>query len=283
MVTMNRLTTAKRKAVIAALTEGSSIRSTVRMAGVAKNTVTKLLVDIGQACEAFHNERVRGLRCRRVECDEIWAFVYCKAKTVPFTKNRDIGHGDAWTWTAIDPDSKLIVSYLLGLRTQDDAVTFMDDLSSRVIDIGQLTTDGFGAYPEAVRMAFGKSIDYAQLIKKFDGEQPSLSTRYSPAVCVGCEKRSVIGFPNPKHISTSIVERSNLTMRMQMRRFTRLTNGFSKKMENLRYALALHFVHYNFCRIHQSLRMTPAMKAGLTSQLYEIEDIIGLLDGVKPN
>lgn len=274
---MNQLSTEKRAAVVAALVEGNSIRSTVRMTGVAKNTVVKLLVDLGEACSMLHDQAVRNVRSRRVQCDEIWSFVGAKDKNVPAEKRGQFGIGSVWTWTAIDADSKLIVSWLVGTRDGGAAYTFMQDVASRLSNRVQLTTDGHTPYLEAVEGAFGCDIDYAQLVKIY-GADPQAETRYSPAQCIGTRCSVVTGDPNPKHISTSYVERQNLTMRMSMRRFTRLTNGFSKKVENHAAAVALYFVYYNFCRVHQTLRVTPAMQAGLSDRVWTIAEIVGLLD-----
>lgn len=273
---MNQLKTDKRKAVVAALVEGSSINSIVRMTGVSKVTILKLLKDFGCACAAYHNEHVRGLKPVSVQCDEVWSFNFCKAKNVAKTKRRDISYGDVWTWTALDPHSKLMISYLVGTRSPGDAHAFMDDLAGRVIDIGTLTTDGYMAYPEAVQAAFGLEVPYAQLIKKYDSPDPS-ENRYSPGTCIGCEKRSVIGFPHVDHISTSHVERSNLTVRMSMRRFTRLTNGHSKKIENHGHAFSLFVMHYNFCRKHSTLGTSPAVAAGLADHVWTLDELISLI------
>lgn len=274
---MNSLKTDKRKAVIAALVEGNSINSTVRMTGVAKTTILRLLENLGCACAKFHNDHVRGLKPARIECDEVWSFVHCKQKRVAKAKAPVPGAGDCWTWTAIDRDSKLMISWHVGLRTRSDACLFMLDLADRITNIAQLTTDGFAGYPEAVWNAFGDHIDFAQLVKIYASE-PANEARYSPADCVGCKKIPVIGFPDRENVSTSIVERSNLTARMSMRRFTRLTNGHSKKIENHGHAVTLFFTYYNYCRIHSTIRTTPAMAAGLTDRLWEIEDLIRLVD-----
>ena len=277
MVSMNKLSKEKRIAVIRALVEGCSIRSTVRMTGVAKNTVAKLLCDVGAACRTAHARLVVGLSPKRIQCDEIWAFCHAKQKNVPAEYQGVFGHGDVWTWTAIDSDNKLIISWHVGQRNNADAHEFMRDLAVRVKTLTQLTTDGLGLYPEAVYQAFGEHVDYAQLFKSYTAER-SGEARYSPPKCTGTKKVAVIGDPDPKHISTSHVERQNLTMRMGMRRFTRLTNAFSKKVENLNAAVALHFMHYNFCRIHQTLRITPAMAAGISDHVWSIDDLISLLD-----
>lgn len=276
---MNRLRSEKRSRVIAALVEGTSINATCRMTGVAKHTVLKLLKDLGCACAAYHDRYVRNVRVRRVQCDEIWAFCYAKAKNVAPAKMPP-GAGDVWTWTAIDADTKLIVSYALGDRGAATAHAFMQDLSARVRTRVQLTTDGHRVYVEAVEGAFGADIDYAMLVKLYGAGGPGTDaeSRYSPATCIGCRTGILSGNPDPDHISTSFVERQNLTMRMGMRRFTRLTNGFSKKLENHGHAVALYFMHYNFCRIHKTLRVTPAMEAGLADHAWSLEELVGLLE-----
>jgi IS1 family transposase len=276
MVIMNRLSTAKRAAVVGALVEGCSIRSTVRMTGVAKNTVTKLLVELGAACTAYQSDTLRNLSCKRLQCDEIWSFVGAKDKNVPADKMGKFGVGSVWTWTAIDADTKLCVSFLVSTRDAGAAHEFMADVASRLRGRVQLTTDGHRPYLEAVEGAFGADIDYATLTKLY-GVDPQGEKRYSPPVCLGCDTKIVSGDPNPKHISTSYVERQNLTMRMSMRRFTRLTNAFSKKVENHAAAIALYFMYYNFARIHQTLRVTPAMEAGVSDHVWSIEEIVGLL------
>ena len=279
---MNKLNRQKRVQVIAALVEGNSIRSTVRMTGVAKNTVTKLLAEIGSVCAEYQDKALRNLTCKRIQCDEIWSFCYAKQKNVPEDKKDIFGYGDVWTWTAIDPDTKLIASYMVGLRNAEYASLFMNDLAGRLSHRVQLTTDGLKAYLEAVDGAFGADIDYAQLIKMY-GKENAGAGRYSPPKVTGTKQQHVVGKPDKKHVSTSLVERQNLTMRMSMRRFTRLTNGFSKKVENLEHAVALHFMYYNFVRIHKSLRVTPAMEAGVTDHLWKIEDIVKLLEDRESN
>ena len=279
---MNALTHEKRCAVVSCLVEGNSIRATVRMTGVAKNTITKLLVDVGRVCSEYQNKVLRGLKCRRVQCDEIWSFCYAKAKNLPLKKQGQFGFGDVWTWVAVDADTKLVLSWLLGGREAKYANAFMRDVASRLTHRVQLTTDSRAAYLEAVEGAFGGDIDYAMLTKLYGAERAG-EARYSPAKCIGAERIPIVGNPDRRHISTSFVERQNLTMRMGMRRFTRLTNGFSKKIENLEAAVALHFMHYNFCRIHQTLRITPAMAAGVADHVWEIAEIVGLLESKGSN
>jgi IS1 family transposase len=275
MVNMNRLSTAKRVAVVKALVEGCSIRATVRMTGVAKNTVANLLVDLGAACIRYQSETLVNLPCKRLQCDEICSYVGAKDKNLSVEK-REQGLGSIWTWTAIDADTKLIASWLVGSRDAGSAYEFMQDVASRLRGRVQLTTDGHKPYLSAVEDAFGADIDYA-VLQKIYGAEPGSETRYSPAVCLGCKVETVTGTPDPKHISTSYAERQNLTMRMSMRRFTRLTNAFSKKVENHAAAIALYFMYYNFGRIHQTLRVTPAMEAGVANHVWSIEEIVGLL------
>lgn len=242
------------------------------MCDVAFNTVLKLLPEIGNACADYQDKALRNLNCKRVQCDEIWSFVYAKEKNVPAEKKGQFGFGDVWTWVAIDADTKLVPSFMVGNRDSRSAKMFMDDLAGRLSSRVQLTTDGHRAYLEAVEGAFGCEVDYAMLVKIYGASQEE--TRYSPAECIGCEQKAISGKPAPEHISTSFVERQNLTMRMGMRRFTRLTNGFSKKVENHAYHIALHYMHYNFCRVHQSLRVTPAMEAGVTDHVWSLEEMI---------
>jgi IS1 family transposase len=272
---MKRLTMEQKTRVIAALVEGDSIRSTVRLTGVAKNTVLKLLLDLADACAAFHDANVRQLKVRRLQYDEIWQYVGSKAKNTRPDK-KAIGWGDVWTWTALDADTKLCVSYLVGGRDLGWAKEFMQDCASRIRNRVQITTDGHKAYLEAVEDAFGADIDYAQL-QKIYGAVNENDTHYSPAKCIGCDMKVVSGSPDPKHVSTSFVERQNLSMRMSIRRFTRLTNAFSKKIENHAAAVALWFMYYNFCRVHQTLRVTPAMEAGIADHVWSIEELCALL------
>jgi IS1 family transposase len=277
MVSMNRLSTETRAQVVAALVEGNSIRATCRMTGVAKNTVVKLLVELGEVCARYQDRTLRGLTCRRIQCDEIWSFCYAKAKNVPAKHKGEFGYGDVWTWTAIDADSKLVLSWCIGGRDSYTALAFMQDVARRLTQRVQLTTDGHKAYLDAVERTFGQNIDYAMLQKLY-GSDAEQEKRYSPAKCIGTDIQRIQGRPDPKHISTSYVERQNLTMRMGMRRFTRLTNAFSKKVQNLGHAVALHFMYYNFCRRHQTLGMTPAMAVGLADHEWSIDEVIALLE-----
>lgn len=276
---MNKLNPEKQKQVIASLVEGNSIRATVRMTGVAKNTVVKLLADVGKACAEYQDKAFKNLSCKRIQCDEIWSFCYSKEKNVPKDKKGKFGYGDIYTFTAICADSKLVPSWLVGRRDLATATIFMRDLAGRLKSRVQLTTDGHKMYIDAVEGAFGMDIDFSQLIKLYgkDGVEKETEVRYSPAKCNGTIKERINGNPDDSKVSTSYVERQNLTMRMSMRRFTRLTNAFSKKVENLSHAVALHFMYYNFCRIHQTLRVTPAMEAGVTDHVLDIEEILGLL------
>lgn len=280
MVSMNKLDTAARARNLRCLVEGNSIRSTCRITGVAKNTVVKLLEDAGRACAAYHDEHVRGVKARHVQADEIWAFVHAKARNVPTAKAAPEGAGDIWTWTAMDRDSKLMISYTVGDRSAETAHEFISDLAGRLAGRVQLTTDGHGAYLKAVTDAFSGDVDYAMLVKQYGGltGERGHERKYSPAECVGAIKEPIFGKPDMAAVSTSHVERQNLTMRMGMRRFTRLTNAFSKKVENHAYAVALHFMHYNYVRTHKTLRMPPAMAAGLASRPWEVEDIVALVE-----
>ncbi|MBX9735106.1 MAG: IS1 family transposase [Chitinophagaceae bacterium] len=273
---MNNLPIQKKVQIVSLLVEGTSLRAATRITGVSRTTILKFLVDLGKVCQQFHDDTVKDVKSERVQCDEIWSFVGCKEKA---KTNGAGGHGDVWTWVGLDADTKLVVSWLVGDRDADAACSFMYDLKDRLVDRVQLTTDGHKAYLVAVERAFEYDIDYAMLIKMYgspEGESNN-ERRYSPATCTGAKKTRVMGEPNKKFISTSYVERQNLTMRMHMRRFTRLTNAFSKKVENHCYAIALHFVYYNFCKIHQSLSVTPAMQANLTKKPMTIEDIVKLV------
>lgn len=258
------------------------MRTISRVCDVSFNTVAKLLIDAGKVCAALHDEKVRNVKATRVQVDEIWSFTAAKQKNVARMKKAVEGAGDTWTWTAIEADTKLIVSYLVGGRDGEYALAFMDDLRSRLANRVQLTSDGHRAYLEAVEEAFGADVDYAQLIKLYGHAPESMKGRYSPAECIGAKKEPIEGDPDWKHISTSYAERQNLTMRMHMRRFTRLTNAFSKRVENHFYALAIYFVFYNFVRIHKTLRVTPAMAAGVTDKLWSMEDIAELVDAAAP-
>lgn len=279
---MNKLPTAKRVQILHMLCEGSSMRSISRVCDVSINTVSKLLVDAGKACAAYHDENVRGVKAKRVQCDEIWSFVYAKQKNAAKAKRQDLAYGDVWTWTALDADSKLLVSWLVGGRDADYANAFMQDVADRLANRVQLTTDGHAPYLQAVEGAFGADVDYAQLVKIY-GQAPEGQRRYSPAVCIGAERRAVEGKPKKKHVSTSYVERQNLTMRMHMRRFTRLTNAFSKKFENHMHMVALYTVWYNFVKQHKGLDgLTPAMAAGVSKKLWSMADIVDVIDAAAP-
>ena len=278
---MNKLPLSKRAKIISMLVEGMSLRSISRIEDVSINTVSKLLIGAGEACVDFHNSHVSDVEAKRIQVDEIWQFCYAKEKNVSRAKAAPDGAGDTWTWTAIDAESKLIVSWLLGDREQRSAYHFIADLAERIVGRAQLTSDGLRLYRTAVEAVFGADVDYAQIVKVF-GSPVEDEKRYSPATCKGTIKTAVSGRPDPDHVSTSYVERHNLTMRMSMRRFTRLTNAFSKKLRNHALALALYFVHYNFCRTHKTLRMTPAMAAGIATQLHDAEWIVGLVDARAP-
>ena len=275
---MNKLPLAKRAQILSMLCEGSSMRSISRVVDVSLNTVTKLLIDAGKACSAYHDEHVRGVRATRIQCDEIWAFCYSKQKNIAKAKAAPEGAGDAWTWTAIDGPTKLLISYMVGGRDSEYAMALMDDLRSRLANRVQLTTDGHKAYLGAVEEAFGDDIDYAMLVKLYGEAPEAMKGRYSPADCIGTRKSAITGNPDRDHVSTSYVERQNLTMRMSMRRFTRLTNAHSKKIENHGYAVALHVMFYNFVRMHSTLRMSPAMAAGVADRLWDMSDIVALSD-----
>jgi len=276
---MNKLDLKTRARILGCLVQGNSIRATVRMTGAAKNTVVKLLADVGAAHAAYQDKALRNLACKRVQCDEIWSFAYAKVKRLPTATAAPDGAGDAWTWTAIDADTKLIAAWMVGPRTIASAIVFMTDLAARLVNKIQLTTDGHKVYLNAVEAAFGGDIDYSMLGKLYgEAKGSSPERRYSAGESCGTIKDVVCGNPDEKHVSTSYVERQNLTMRMGMCRYTRLTNGFSKKLENLGHAVALHFMYYNFGRIHQSLRITPAMAAGVSDHVWSLEEIAALAD-----
>ncbi|MDR3401762.1 MAG: DDE-type integrase/transposase/recombinase [Chthoniobacter sp.] len=274
---MNKLSIEERTRVVSALVEGNSLRAVTRMTGVHRTTVMNLLVDLGNACSLYQDEKMRNLSCKRIQCDEIWAFCGAKEKNAS-VEQKAKGWGDVWTWVALDADTKLVPCWFVGTRDAGAAYHFIHDLADRLANRVQLTTDGHKAYLSAVEDAFGADVDYAMLIKIYGAAPEGGEVRYSPAQCMGAKKAMQTGRPDWKHISTSFVERQNLTMRMSMRRFTRLTNGFSKKVENHEHAIALHFMHYNFCRVHKSLRVTPAMEAGISDHVWELSEIIALLD-----
>lgn len=274
---MNKLDRNARARILHLLCEGSSIRAVTRLTGASKNTVTKLVVDAGKACVAYQDKAFRNLTCKRIQVDEIWSFVYAKDLNAPIEKKLKGEAGDVWTWTAIDADTKLIPSWYIGDRSGQAAWEFLTDLRSRLANRIQLTSDGHKAYLVGVAGSFGDVVDYAQLVKIY-GREPGGERRYSPPACIGAVPNAVYGNPDPKHISTSFAERSNLTMRMNMRRFTRLTNAFSKKVENHAHAVALHMMYYNFVRIHKTLRVTPAMAAGVANKLWEVSDIVAMLE-----
>lgn len=277
---MNKLSLERKAQVIKVLCEGNSIRSTARITGTAINTVVKLLREVGAACLEYQDKVMRDLPCKHIQCDEIWSFVYSKAKNVPEEHNGKFGYGDVWTWTAIDADTKLVPCWLVGLRDASYAYEFMSDLKSRLANRVQITTDGHKVYLWAIEDAFGADVDYAMLVKLY-GQELESETKYSPAKCIAAEPHVIQGNPDPTKISTSFAERQNLTMRMSMRRFTRLTNGFSKKIENHVYALALYFMHYNFARPHKTLAYpyprTPAIAAGITDHIWTVEEIVQLI------
>jgi IS1 family transposase len=277
---MNKLDRETRARILHLLCEGQSIRAVTRLTGASKNTVTKLVVDAGHACAAYQDRVLRNLPTQRVQVDEIWNFVYAKNDNVKEAKAAPAHAGDVWTWTAIDADTKLLVSWLVADRSSNSACIFMDDLKERLSNRVQLTSDGHRAYLVAVDEVFDGDVDYAML-QKIYGAEPGGEKRYSPAKCIGAQKRQVTGDPDPKHISTSYAERQNLTMRMHMRRFTRLTNAFSKKIENHACAVALHSMYYNFVRLHQTLKVSPAMAAGVTDRLWEMGDAVDMLDAFE--
>jgi IS1 family transposase len=274
---MNKLSADRRAQILGMMVEGNSIRAIVRMTGASKNTIVKLLEDAGEAFSAYQDQAFHNLPCKRLQLDEIWAFTYCKQRTVPFAKKAPEEAGDIWTWVAIDAETKLIPSWRVGDRSGATAIEFVRDLSKRLTSRVQVTRDGLRSYLEAVEAGFGADVDYAQLVKLY-GEVPHPAGRNSPAQIQGTKTFCCTGDPDPKHISTSYVKRQNLTMRMSMRRFTRLSNGFSKKAENHAYSVAIHFMYYNFVRIHQSLRVTPAMAAGITTTLWSLTDMVRVIE-----
>jgi IS1 family transposase len=283
---MNRLPLSKRAQIVHALVEGSSLRAASRMADCSINTVYKLLEDLGAACAEYQDKALRDLPCKRVQCDELWSFCYAKEKNVPEGMKGTFGYGDVWLWVAMCADTKLVPCWHVGRRDAEAAKEFMADLADRLRGRVQLTTDGHKPYLEAVEDAFGADVDYAQLVKLYgpslDGAAGTAERKYSPGECTGTRKQAITGRPEKKHVSTSYVERQNLTMRMGMRRLTRLTNGFSKKVENLIHATSLHYMHYNFARIHSTLRTSPAMAADVTGRLWSVQDIAMLADGIEP-
>jgi IS1 family transposase len=272
---MNKLSTEKRAQILHCLVEGNSINATARLTGTSKNTVIKLLTEAGEACSAYQNKHLVNLPCRRVQVDEVWSFVYSKQKNVP--EGMEGEAGDVWTWTAICADTKLVPAWMVGSRDAAPAFVFLDDLAYRLDERVQLTSDGHKAYLSAVENAFGGNVDYGMLVKVY-GEAHEGQRRYSPAQYLGANPKAIVGNPDPTHISTSFVERQNLTMRMSMRRFTRLSNAFSKKIENHIWAIGLHFMHYNFCRVHKSIKSTPAFAAGVADRTWTIEDVVKMVD-----
>jgi IS1 family transposase len=282
MLGMKQLSTSDRARILHMLCEGMAIRAICRITGVSKNTVAKLLADVGKVCMTYHDEHVRNLTCKRLQVDEAWAFIYAKQKNVSTAKAAPDGAGDIWTWVAMDADTKFVAGYFVGGRDGECAKWFIDDVAKRLSNRVQLTSDGLKAYLEAVEGAFGADIDYAMLVKLYGASSDSAKGRYSPAECTGIIKTPIEGQLDPDHISTSYIERQNLTMRMHMRRFTRLTNAFSKKVENHAYAVALHMMYYNFVKIHTKLRTSPAMAAGVSDRLWEVSDIVALWEAVEP-
>jgi IS1 family transposase len=278
---MNRLPPEKRAQILHLLVEGNSMRATARIADVAFNTVDKLFIEAGRACAAYQDKTLRNLTCKRLQLDEIWSFVYAKEKNVQTAKSAPENAGDVWTWVAIDADSKLVPSWRIGDRTSETGLAFVDDLAKRLANRVQITSDGHRAYLEAIEGAFGGDVDYAQLVKVYGASPESMKGHYSPAECTGARKERIEGNPDMKHVSTSFAERQNLTMRMSIRRFTRLTNAFSKKIEKHALSVALHYMHYNFARIHKTLRISPAMAAGVTDKLWSVADIVTMIDAAE--
>jgi len=279
---MKRLSRETRTLILRCFTEGVGVNATARMADVSKNTVLKLLADLSPVCEAFQDRTLRGLKSRRIQLDEIWAFCGMKAVNVPVERKGEWGIGDVWTWTAIDADTKLVPSWLVGTRDAGAAHTFVEDLASRLTHRVQLTTDGNSVYLDAVYDAFGGEVDYSMLVKLY-GAEPEGARRYSPAKCIGARKSKIIGAPDMAHASTSYVERLNLEIRTKNRRYTRLTNGFSRKVANLEHSLNVGFMVYNFVRVHGSLRVSPAMQAGVADHLWTYEEVVGLLEAAEPS
>ena len=279
---MNKSSRERRAQILGMMVEGVSIRATSRMTGASKNTIVKLLADAGQACSEYQDRTLINLPCKRLQADEIWSFVYSKQKNVPEDKRGQFEYGDVWTWTALCADTKLVPSWYVGTRDADSAYTFLRDLAGRLTNRVQLTTDGHAAYLNAVNEAFARDIDYAMLVKKY-GNAPEAEKRYSPPICLGTERTIIRGRPDLAHISTSYVERQNLSMRMGIRRFTRLTNAFSKKLENHIHALSIYFMHYNFVRQHQTLRVSPAMEAGVSNKLWSLMDVVAMIEEWEAN
>jgi len=280
VVVMNKLAKDERARILHLLCEGSSIRAVTRLTGASKNTVAKLLCDAGRACAAYQDRVLRNLPCKRVQLDEIWSFVYAKQSNLDVAIAAPDDAGDVWTWTAICADTKLLATFMVGGRDTDTAIAFVDDLKERLANRIQLTTDGHGAYLKAVDTVFGDDVDYAMLVKIYGRDRES-ERRYSPAKCLGARRGAIVGKPDPKHVSTSYAERANLTMRMHMRRFTRLTNAFSKKVENHACAIALHAMYYNFVRIHQTLKVPPAMAAEVSDRLWEMSDVVEMIEAFE--
>lgn len=278
---MNKLPLSKRAQILHLLCEGNSLRSAARLVDCSINTVTKLLVDAGNACYSYQGQHLRDLPCKRIQVDEIWSFCYSKQRNVPEDKRGQLGYGDVWTWTALCADTKLMVSWLVGARDAEYARVFMLNVANKLTNRVQLTSDGNNAYLDAVSTAFGRNVDYSMLVKLY-GQAPEGQRRYSPPVCIGTKRQRIIGKPDPAHVSTSYVERSNLTIRMMNRRFTRLTNAFSKKLENHEHAFSLFAMHYNFCRVHKALRVTPAMEAAVADHVWTMEELAEMIDASLP-
>ncbi len=278
MYSMKKTNTETRVRIVNCVVEGVGVNATCRMTGAAKGTVLKLLADLGEVCAEYLDKNIRGVKAKRIQCDEIWSFCYSKERNVPKDLKGIFGYGDVWTWTAIDADTKLIISHLVGQRNAACAAEFIEDLSGHVHGIPQVTTDGLKLYVSPIRESFGELVDYAMLVKIYGEPEAGTEVRYSPSKIIGCQATPIMGYPDPKHISTSFVERQNLTIRMMNRRFTRLTNAFSKKIENHMHAFTLYAFHYNFVRVHQTLRVTPAMESKLTDHVWSLEEMVGLLE-----